>query len=274
MATGMSVSLDPFSGQAEHWPLWEMQFKSFLFLNKVTDETAVHMLCIHLHPDGLQRLIDLCRPRKVTEVKHEDLLKLLSQYYTPEINEVMASYRFFRCVQTDGQSITQYVAELRKAASLCNFDSPERVLRDMFVQGIKSDAIRQRLLADPKLTFDTAVQKALASEAAARDAQEMAQTATVHRIDRESRSTKDVKARGKEASGQCKRCGRRGHRVNDCRMPEDIVCHHCHKPGHVARACPKIGSDDEPTPSPSPTRRKKGGDRINHVSMDWAPPSV
>jgi hypothetical protein len=41
----------------------------------------------------------------------------------------------------------------------------------------------------------------------------------------------------KEIEGGCKRCGKVGHKSEDCFRP--LICTRCKKEGHVPRACPE-----------------------------------
>ena len=56
-----------------------------------------------------------------------------------------------------GETITDYVYKLRELAQPCNFEEDsldeDIMLRDRLVCGINNDAIRRRLLMEPKLTL-------------------------------------------------------------------------------------------------------------------------
>ena len=55
------------------------------------------------------------------------------------------------------------------------------------------------------------------------------------------------------------RCGNIGHTTIKCKVSKDMVCHHCHKPGHLKKACrskkrgtpPKTGKAIAKAPAPS-----------------------
>ena len=70
-------------------------------------------------------------------------------------------------VRQPGETVTDFVAELRRLAEDCNFDSTlERMLQDIIVCGINDDAIQKKLLAEEKLTCKRAVELAQGTEAA------------------------------------------------------------------------------------------------------------
>ena len=73
--------------------------------------------------------------------------KLDSQYDTKKI--VLAErYQFYKYKQHEGQSLTEYIAELRQLAATCEW-SEEHLgenLRDKFVMGLQNERLLQQLL--------------------------------------------------------------------------------------------------------------------------------
>ena len=66
------------------------------------------------------------------------------------------------------------MADLRRIAANCAFeDRLEEVLRDRLVCGVNDTQIQRRLLAEPRLTLDTALGLAQAIEAAAKDSSDV-----------------------------------------------------------------------------------------------------
>ncbi|XP_077560682.1 uncharacterized protein LOC144175462 [Haemaphysalis longicornis] len=103
------------------------------------------------------------------------------------------------------------------------------MLRDRIVCGINSADVQTRLLEKLDLTFDDAVQTALAMEAAKKDAGEIAQANTssafsTHRVSSGSGGV------------TCYRRGDDGHLASKCKHVKSI-CNYCHKLGHLAKVC-------------------------------------
>ena len=85
----------------------------------------------------------------------------------------MIAERFhFHCrQQAAGESVANYVAELRKLALHCQFGPYlMEALRDRLVCGLRSETQQKRLLAEHELTFYRALAIAQSMEAADRDA--------------------------------------------------------------------------------------------------------
>ncbi len=72
------------------------------------------------------------------------------------------------------ESVSDYVAELRRLATHCEFgEHLEEALRDRFVCGLKDEAAQKRLLTKANLTFQMALEVAHGLEAAGRNAREL-----------------------------------------------------------------------------------------------------
>ena len=66
--------------------------------------------------------------------------------------------------------MAKFVAELRKIVKYCEYGEVlSDMLRDRVVFGISNKRVQRRLLQEPDLTFDKALEMALAAETADRD---------------------------------------------------------------------------------------------------------
>ena len=83
------------------------------------------------------------------------VLQKFATYCQPRKNVPFEHYRFNRRTQDVGESYDQYKMALRKLAEGCKFDSitPDEMLRDRLVFGIRDSKVRERLLRESKLTL-------------------------------------------------------------------------------------------------------------------------
>ena len=129
-----------------------------------------------------------------------------------------------------------YVAELRKLSTYCEYgNSLNEMLRDRIVCGINDSRIQRRLLAERDLTFDKALDTAQAMEAAEKNVKDLKGSIAreeVHAINDFSNS------RGRNTAKECKHCGKRNHREQDCRH-RNAECFRCHRKGHLQVVCKK-----------------------------------
>lgn len=117
-------------------------------------------------------------------------------------------------------------------------------LRDRFVCGLKSEFIQNKLLTEAGLTFEKAVELAVAMETASRDiielhskhvvSQHNASSPGINALKFNQRSSK--KGGQKQSGKPCFRCNSTGHLPKDCYYV-DKPCHKCNKIGHCKKAC-------------------------------------
>ena len=83
------------------------------------------------------------------------VLEEFGRYCEPQKNTPFERYRFNRRCQDAGESYDQYRTALRKLAANCDFGSitPDELLRDRLVFGVRDSKIRERLLREPALTL-------------------------------------------------------------------------------------------------------------------------
>lgn len=172
-----------------------------------------------------------------------DLKKVLEDHFQPKRNVVAERFYFHRRNQKPGETVIEYVAELRRLASRCSFNRGylEEVLRDRFVCGVHSEATRKKLLSEGDVTFSKAVETAQSLEAVNVHSQALKTTSdltvgTVRNSRNASASTWQPRASENFADKPCSRCGKAGHAPRACPF-KNAVCHKCKKKGHLARAC-------------------------------------
>ena len=98
--------------------------------------------------------------------KIQPVLKKLGEYCEPRRNISFERYRFNHRVQEQGETYDQYRTALRKIAEGCDFVTitPEEILRDHLLFGIRDNKVRERLLRETKLTLNKTDEICRASE--------------------------------------------------------------------------------------------------------------
>lgn len=242
MAT--SFCFPSFDEAQDKWDIYLTRIEAYFEGNGITTQDKKRALLVAaLATKTISVLAGSCAPRKVNELSYEEAVSLLNQHYAPKQNEIAASYKFFSRSQADGETLQEYVVELRKLANECNFGtSLQRMLRDRTVCGIRDRTVQRTLLARAELTFAEAEAIAAAAEAAAREVGAMTQPdnsdASVCNLSNRTRYNNYTRgSTGKiRQSGDCARCGGRGHRADECRN-KNAQCFRCGKQGHFAKKC-------------------------------------
>ena len=88
----------------------------------------------------------------------EELTEVLKKHYNPPPSEVMQCFRFNSRSQKAGESVTAYVADLRRLAEFCNFGTTlnKKNQRQTSVQS-NCENIQKKLPAKKDLTFEQAL---------------------------------------------------------------------------------------------------------------------
>ena len=199
----------------------------------------------------------LAAPKAATELKYDELLKLLENHLAPKKNVLVAQHKFLSKYQTEGKSVAEFVAELRNEINDCKFISPCQCevaidsvfLRAQFIRGICDNNIREQLLQSSDCDFEEIVSKALALEAAKIDAKALSYATSSNNATQvnkifNKKPYKPVKKQHKPRidykrlgiAGLCLRCGKNNHFAREC-LSKNLKCNLCSKQGHVGKVC-------------------------------------
>ena len=148
-------------------------------------------------------------------------------------------FHFNRHNQGNGESVLEYVAELKRLAGTCAFGAfLAEALRDRFVCGLANESIQRRLLSEPELDFEKAVQIARGMEAAQKSSQ------VVKISEGQVQKVQDYGSSRAQGGQGCWHCGKRGHQAEHCRF-KNAVCYRCQKKGHIEAKCKARQDKDE-----------------------------
>ena len=113
-------------------------------------------------------------PGKPTDKTFSQIVSLVQDHHQPRPSTIIQRYNFHTCNQKTGESISEYVAQLRKLSEYCDFkDTLADMLRDRLVCGCRDKRLQCKLLAEKDLTFDQALTIAKAVETAEKEAKDL-----------------------------------------------------------------------------------------------------
>ena len=250
--------IDVFQPESEVFSAYLERIELYFEANGIEEKKQVPVFLSLLDAKTYSLLRTLVAPDSPRGKSLKTLADLLKNHFEPKPLVIAERFTFHRRNQRPEESIMQFLAELRRLATHCDFNNYlEEALRDRFVCGLKSESIQKRLLTEDKLDLKRALELAQGMESAHRNAQvlkEGNETSSEVPSDRVS-SHSNVVAQMQEESEEidrvgrhprtqgtsgmgrkCYRCGRGDHLAHNC-THKDTVCHNCKKLGHLAKVC-------------------------------------
>jgi hypothetical protein len=171
------------------------------------------------------------------------VLAKFEAYCQPRRNIPFERYRFNRRAQEPGETYDHYRTSLGKIAESCDFASitPDEILRDRLVFGIRDPKTRERLLREGDLTLKRTDEICHAAESMAAQLKVVEDSSTgtgVSTVEPEKRTWQEKTKQqdsGPPTKPQCQNCGRR----HDLRRRESCpafgkTCNKCQKRNHFA----------------------------------------
>ena len=227
MAVSFLGRIDEFHSENESIAAYLERVELFFTANEVADGKRVPVFLNRIGGKTNSLLRNLLAPEKPSTKTMAQLSTALRQYFEPKKLVIAERFHFHKRSQAVGETLTEYVAELRRLSTDCEFGAYlNEALRDRFVCGLKSESIQRKLLSESALTFARALEIARGMEAAEKNTQQLKGNEAVLQF--VTRTKKEVP--------ECYRCGSRSHLSPDCRY-KDATCHTCKKKGHLSKVC-------------------------------------
>ncbi|XP_041823137.1 uncharacterized protein K02A2.6-like [Melanotaenia boesemani] len=228
-------NLSAFDSKEQTWEEYCEILDQFFEANDIDDGGKQRAVLISVVGPATYKLIrNLVSPDKPSTKTYSQIVAIMKDHFNPKPSEIVQRYKFDSRSRQPNETVSAYVAELRRLAQDCNFGATlEQMLRDRLVCGINDDRIQRRLLSESDLTFEKAFQIAVAAEAATKNVQDL-QTRTQYSCN--SVSLKGQEKKGNWRNKECYRCNGKQHNAVECKFKE-AKCHACGKVGHIARAC-------------------------------------
>ena len=174
MAHAVIGKISNFDQGVESWESYSERLDQFFVANDIKENNQVATLLSLVGPRTYDLLKNLCAPELPKEKDFKTLSDLLSKHFNPKPLVIAERFQFHKRDMKVGETVLQYIAELRKLASYCKFDANlNDSLRDRFVCGLRYENIQKRLLSESELTLDKAIELAIAMETAASDASDI-----------------------------------------------------------------------------------------------------
>ena len=222
---------------------WKYFYKTFTnFLTAVQgDENKLQLLVNHISPD-IYPLIEDC-------LTYDQAIATLRKIYVKPPNEVYSRHLLATRVQQEGESLDSFLQALKDLSKNCNFgpvtaaQHRDEYIRDSFITGIQSAAIRTRLLENAQLDLDTMFAQARSLDTAQKSSityqtQHLKINAMKQNTQHMSKPTSvsPPPATAAARGNTCYFCGYSYHPRYKC-PAKDEICGKCHIRGHFMKVC-------------------------------------
>ncbi|KAJ8683576.1 hypothetical protein QAD02_019368 [Eretmocerus hayati] len=158
----------------DNWMLWIERLEQFFLANDISSVKKVPILLTLIGNESYGLLKNLCSPLKPCERSFQELVDIMKKHLHPTPSVITERYKFKECRQKESEGIREYLAQLKELSTFCNFgENLDNHLRDQFVWGIRSEAIKRKLLSEDNLTYTRAVEISTSMEAATKDVARM-----------------------------------------------------------------------------------------------------
>ena len=182
------------------------------------------------------------------DAKITPVLEKFAAYCEPRKSVPFERYRFNKRAQELGESYEQYRTTLRKLAESCEFReiTPDEILCDRLIFGIRDDKVREQLLREPRLTLAKTDEICRAAESMAVQMkmitdESLAETNVVK--DPEIHKKHPNKSTTVSSIRECWNCGRKHEYYKRDLCPAyGKICNKCRKPNHFASKCRSAGN--------------------------------
>ena len=259
-------SLHAFDPQSTSWKSYRDRIQFYFEANRIVEVKEKKALFLWSVGNATYQLLEnLISPRSLpdADVQFEDLLQILNTHYDDTKNIMTSTYDFYSCLQKEGQSFSEWKAELCEKLRHCGFtksnlkDKPQdRALRDMYVIGVRNPKIRQALLKEQDPDLEKAEKIIQLAERLYEDVQHFGNPSVrvdvpVAKIQHQQPkqffyrpSMQNNNNKNNTNNHQCATCGSTEHIRETCKY-QNYTCNYCKRSGHLARVCQSRPKEEE-----------------------------
>jgi len=239
------MNFNATNGLADKWKRWERAFRNYYEATELSKKKGATQVAILLHcaGEGAQDRFEKFEFTEEGEDKKDNLETVLTKFRNlcePRKNLIYDTHLFFQRRQFEGESFENFLNCLRSEAEKCDFgDLKDRLICMQLIFGHRDKLVRDKLLLDPKMTLDKAIDICLDAEASKIRQSHMDSSRTINTVAPASFQSMPKQrydpARARQSLLECKFCGRQ-HEPRQC-PAYGKICKKCGKKNHFANVC-------------------------------------
>ena len=144
---------------SDNWRRWKQRFTIYVTASKLNTEEIKAATFLHVvGEDALELYNTFTWEADGDQHNMEKIMEKFEAYCNPKKNVTWERHVFNTRAQKSGETIDEYVTDLRSKARTCEFgDLMDSLIRDRIVCGIEDDATRKQLLKEKDLSLQKAI---------------------------------------------------------------------------------------------------------------------
>ena len=154
---------------SENWRRWIQRFELYIATKEKTkkpDSTKVAMLLSAIGPEALERFNHFVWTEGEDKAKFDHVKTKFESEFAGQKRIVFSRYQFWDCSRTAEKTFDEFLTQLQTLALSCEFAEPDNMIRDKILFSTENPALKERLLREPKLSLEKAVDISRSSELA------------------------------------------------------------------------------------------------------------
>lgn len=152
---------------AEHRKTWRSRFENYLVATEINRKAKATQCAQLLHYIG-DKGFKIYTTFTFTAEEKDKIAILIEKFEThfmPKKNLPYERYKFFSYRQQQGQTIEQFITELKQRAIKCKLgELQDSLIKTMIICGVNNSTIREQLLQKDELTLDKAIEQCMIIE--------------------------------------------------------------------------------------------------------------
>ena len=225
---------------AENWRRWKQRFEIFSLASGLAEKATGVQAATFLHvagPEALEVYNTFSWLTANYKNKVDKIMENFDQYCNPRKNVTWERHKFNTRNQQPGETIDQYVLDLKTQAQTCEFaELKDGLIRDRIVCGIICNKTRTRLLKEGELTLQKALNICRANEATSTQLKTLSYSGASKETHYQEVLAIQKRRQSDKPKPQCDKSGNQHYRYQPC-PAQGVECHNCGHRNHFAKVC-------------------------------------
>lgn len=221
----------------EHWKKWKQELDFYLAAtekDKKNNKVKSSILLTCIGAQGREIYNTFTFEDDEEKMNFDVLIKKFDEHCLPKKNITLVRHKFFTYNQKEGQSFHEFVIQLKRLSSDCEFgELKDSLIRDTIIIGIRDERLKERMLREPDLDLSKALLLGNSAEQTRNHVKELKQE--VAEIDSIKKTPSNNRNIDRPIIENCRYCGG-SHRRGSC-PAYGQTCNKCKKSNHFAKVC-------------------------------------